>query len=100
MTNPCYTCRRRHVQCDRSKVPCVKCEKAGLECFDKRPLRWVKGMAIRGNMQGLSVEDASKAVSRGDRVPAGLEDTAVGSLDRTSRFYLDYCRYFAYAING
>lgn len=51
-------------------------------------------------MQGLSVEDASKAVSRGDRVPAGLEDTAVGSLDRTSRFYLDYCRYFAYAING
>lgn len=35
-------------------MPCAKCRKAGLECFDKRPIRWVKGVAIRGKMQGRS----------------------------------------------
>jgi hypothetical protein len=51
---PCYTCRNRRIQCDQSSVPCAKCQKAGLECFDKRPFRWVKGVAIRGKMQGRS----------------------------------------------
>ncbi|KAJ5937711.1 hypothetical protein N7454_004053 [Penicillium verhagenii] len=51
---PCYTCRNRRIQCDQSGVPCAKCQKAGLECFDKRPFRWVKGVAIRGKMQGRS----------------------------------------------
>lgn len=61
MYNPCYTCRRRHIECDRSRMPCAKCEKAGLECFQKRPVRWVKGVSIRGKMRGLSVKDASAA---------------------------------------
>ncbi|KAE8354852.1 fungal-specific transcription factor domain-containing protein [Aspergillus coremiiformis] len=59
MYDPCYTCRRRRIQCDQSQTPCKKCIKAGLECFDKRPLRWVKGVAIRGKLQGLTVKDAS-----------------------------------------
>ena len=96
MTNPCYTCRRRHIQCDCSGVPCAKCQKAGLQCFDKRPLRWVKGVAARGNLQGVSAEDAAsrtQAVARAEaaRPPAGLGDNMTAGLDRVSRFYLDYC---------
>ncbi|RDW87047.1 Zn(II)2Cys6 transcription factor [Aspergillus mulundensis] len=54
MQEACYTCRRRHVQCDRSGNPCRKCETAGLKCLDKRPIRWVQGVAIRGAMRGRS----------------------------------------------
>lgn len=32
----------------------MKCEKGGFECHQKRPIRWVKGVAIRGKMQGVS----------------------------------------------
>ncbi|KAL2865289.1 Zn(II)2Cys6 transcription factor [Aspergillus lucknowensis] len=59
MIEPCYTCRRRHIQCDRSQVPCAKCQKAGLQCLDKRPIRWVQGVAIRGGMRGRRYENAS-----------------------------------------
>ncbi|KAB8227727.1 Zn(II)2Cys6 transcription factor [Aspergillus alliaceus] len=72
MYDPCYTCRRRRIQCDQSQTPCKKCLKAGLECYDKRPLRWVKGVAIRGKLQGLTVKDASAtsaALAALDRVP-------------------------------
>ncbi|KAB8255852.1 fungal-specific transcription factor domain-containing protein [Aspergillus pseudonomiae] len=72
MYDPCYTCRRRRIQCDQSQVPCKKCLKAGLECYDRRPLRWVKGVAIRGRLQGLTVKDASAAsvsLATLDRVP-------------------------------
>lgn len=55
----CWTCRSRHVQCDRSKVPCGKCQKAGLECLKKLPFRWVQGVAVRGNMQGYTYENKS-----------------------------------------
>lgn len=57
--NPCYTCRNRRIQCDQSGVPCGKCQKAGLECLDKRPFKWVKGVAIRGKLQGHSYENAT-----------------------------------------
>ena len=59
MFEPCYTCRRRRIQCDRSKEPCRKCEKAGLECFRERPLRWVRGVAIRGAMRGKSFKETA-----------------------------------------
>lgn len=50
-------------------------------------------------MQGISVEDASKAVTRPDqmgslRLPVVLEDISVANLDRVSRYYLDYCKFF------
>lgn len=57
---PCWTCRNRHVQCDLSPTPCTKCQKAGLECFEKLPLRWVKGVALRGKMQGHTYENKSE----------------------------------------
>jgi hypothetical protein len=67
---PCYTCRNRRIQCDQTGVPCAKCQKAGLECLDKRPFRWVKGVAIRGRMQGRSYDanKAAEATAGGKRV--------------------------------
>ncbi|KAL4976270.1 fungal-specific transcription factor domain-containing protein [Aspergillus desertorum] len=72
MQEACYTCRRRHIQCDRSQTPCRKCEKAGLKCLDKRPVRWVQGVAIRGGMRGRSHQ--SNMVS----------STPVGAIDMRS----------------
>jgi hypothetical protein len=57
---PCWTCRSRRIQCDLSPAPCAKCQKAGLECFDKLPVRWAKGVAIRGKMQGHTYETKSE----------------------------------------
>ncbi|KAL4919014.1 fungal-specific transcription factor domain-containing protein [Aspergillus aurantiobrunneus] len=59
----CYTCRRRHIQCDRSQTPCLKCQKAGLKCLDKRPVRWVQGVAIRGSMRGRSYHSSSVSLT-------------------------------------
>ncbi|CEN60997.1 hypothetical protein ASPCAL07667 [Aspergillus calidoustus] len=52
MPKACWTCRSRTIRCDASRIPCLKCEKAGLECVEKKPLRWVNGVAIRGKMRG------------------------------------------------
>lgn len=104
MRGPCWTCRKRTIQCDQSRFPCAKCEKAGLECLDKRPLRWVKGVAIRGKMRGQGF-DSNKpnlvpsrrkqllpSSEKGWAVEAGplptLQDPHISSLER---FYIDYC---------
>ncbi|EAW13231.1 Zn(II)2Cys6 transcription factor [Aspergillus clavatus NRRL 1] len=101
MMEACYTCRRRRIQCDRLGIPCGKCRKGGLECHEKRPIKWVKGVAIRGKMQGFSYDlqdvtdgagNALVKANDGLRVVApGLEDEAVSSLDKVSKYYLDYC---------
>ncbi|KAJ5294950.1 hypothetical protein N7508_009771 [Penicillium antarcticum] len=105
--DPCWTCRNRRIQCDQSGTPCAKCEKAGLECFDKRPFRWVKGVAIRGKMQGRSYEgktgDSSSALKpvrlpakkpralvSGENVPIALQDPSTSHLDQVSKYYIDY----------
>ncbi|OJJ36327.1 hypothetical protein ASPWEDRAFT_106714 [Aspergillus wentii DTO 134E9] len=110
MDGSCYTCRRRRIQCDRSQIPCGKCEKAGIECYDKRPLRWVKGVAIRGNLQGVSFEAGSGTVAKTSNslmtrngklaecmlngpamtMQLVLEDPSMANLDGVSRYYLDY----------
>ncbi|KAJ5581767.1 hypothetical protein N7535_000387 [Penicillium sp. DV-2018c] len=113
---PCWTCRNRRIQCDQSGTPCAKCQKAGVECFDKRPLRWVKGVAIRGKMQGHSYERSlesprskcsgivksvrspskklSSAVVRASAssrsLPVTLLDPSISNLDQVSRYYIDY----------
>lgn len=110
MRAPCWTCRSRTIQCDQSRTPCAKCEKAGLECLDKRPLRWVQGVAIRGKMRGRDpgkhhqVTDRQQpaqrkrnALSRTKSLTTNispqfaLQDPYVHHLDWSSRFYLDYC---------
>ncbi|KAL3465260.1 fungal-specific transcription factor domain-containing protein [Aspergillus heterothallicus] len=79
MIRACYTCRRRHIQCDRSGIPCAKCQKAGLECLDKRPVRWVQGVAIRGVMRGRTFENSSISatpVGKIDMRPSPLSDSS------------------------
>lgn len=89
-----------------------------MECFDKRPLRWVKGVAIRGKMQGHSYEamadgtpvktskNTKSALSKpkkpsralvqasaGSRtLPVTLQDPSMSNLDQTSKYYIDYCK--------
>ncbi|KAH7125566.1 hypothetical protein B0J11DRAFT_308980 [Dendryphion nanum] len=52
---PCYTCRRRHVKCDRILPTCAKCAKKGVPCLGyQKPLRWADGVAVRGKLKGKS----------------------------------------------
>lgn len=109
MRGPCWTCRKRTIQCDQSRFPCAKCEKAGLECLDKRPLRWVKGVAIRGKMRGqgfdiykpdvaqprrkqLLPSSAKRLAVEGSPLLA-LQDPHISGLDQLSRFYIEYCKF-------
>ncbi|KAB8276379.1 C6 transcription factor (Acr-2) [Aspergillus minisclerotigenes] len=64
MDNSCYTCRRRRIECNMSEPPCKKCKKAGLECFTKRPLRWVEGAAFRAKKKVSSTKDASVSATK------------------------------------
>lgn len=115
MAGPCWTCRKRTIQCDMSATPCAKCQKAGLECFETRPLRWVKGMAIRGKMRGVILENDQQTSAKTfsgtakmrqtsymdrqtsetclNRPLFPLEDPCIQALNASSRFYLDYCRF-------
>lgn len=116
----CWTCRSRTIRCDQTSIPCAKCEKAGLECFEQRPLRWVKGIAIRGKMRGHILGDDLKI--SGEHLPAqperkkilrsranslttnitpsfALQDPCMHALDRSSRFYLDYCAFIHSKLN-
>ena len=116
MEKPCYTCRRRHIQCDRTQTPCLKCQKAGQECHDERPVRWVQGIAVRGNMRGRSYQNSSvykkpimsiqsRPVSKTDTpsfpngitplsIPLSMKDGTLSQLEPSSRYYLDYCMYW------
>lgn len=110
MQGSCWTCRSRTIQCDQSQSPCLKCEKAGLECFEKRPLKWVKGVAVRGRLRGHVYGEDSENSERAPlerrkgnqalsarhlaadtSLSPGLQDPRVHNLDRSSKFYIDYC---------
>ena len=114
MRGACWTCRSRTIQCDQSRFPCFKCEKAGLQCFDKRPLKWVAGVAIRGKMRGRVFGAAPEVISKAQlarRRPTqllldsaeplavdsspffALQDPHIHNLNRLSRFYIDYCKF-------
>lgn len=105
MPTACWTCRHRTIQCDQAGIPCAKCQKAGLECFQTRPLRWVKGVAIRGKLRGrvlgenrkeiVPAKQAMQPCSKSTPQPA-LQDPHVHDLDASSKFYLDYCGFSAW----
>lgn len=53
----CWTCRRRHIKCDRiiSPTGCNKCAKKPVQCLGyQKPLRWAEGVAVRGKLKGKS----------------------------------------------
>ncbi|KAJ5287055.1 hypothetical protein N7478_002741 [Penicillium angulare] len=104
MLKPCWTCRSRTVQCDQSQTPCFKCKKAGLECHDKRPLRWVKGVAIRGKLRGHvfkgpALPEKTQALLHSathlkilNKPSFALQDPRIYNLDQRSKYYIDYCK--------
>ncbi|OAL55264.1 hypothetical protein IQ07DRAFT_160920 [Pyrenochaeta sp. DS3sAY3a] len=80
---PCYTCRRRHVKCDRILPHCAKCAKKGVACLGyKKPLRWADGVAVRGKLKGkaqpvvdsVAIDLTRKAVE--ETFPSIWEDAA------------------------
>ncbi|KAJ5135734.1 uncharacterized protein N7515_005012 [Penicillium bovifimosum] len=55
-TKDCPTCQRRRIKCDRGLPGCRKCSKRGLECPGYGlQLKWVEGVASRGNLRGRAV---------------------------------------------
>ncbi|OAX82598.1 hypothetical protein ACJ72_03051 [Emergomyces africanus] len=59
-SSPCYTCRRRRVICDRLLPNCRKCGSAQKACLGyKKPITWVRGVASRGKMMGLTFDDVT-----------------------------------------
>jgi hypothetical protein len=119
--------------------PCKKCKKAGLKCFEKRPLRWAGGATYRGKAgtssakiasgpsmavgencrttstrgcqtfamtrdqsvivgtdlegtDGITVDDAEALEPSNLSIPSSLDDPSIIGLDRTSRYYLYYCK--------
>ena len=75
MYNSCYTCRRRRIQCEMTGPPCRKCENAGLECFQKRPLRWVDGAEFRAKAKRRGASTVAANV-RADNVRTRTVDNA------------------------
>ncbi|KAL1955740.1 hypothetical protein VTO42DRAFT_8138 [Malbranchea cinnamomea] len=66
---PCYTCRRRRVNCDKALPTCQKCYSSGRQCLGyKKPLTWVRGIASRGKMMGLKFDDV--ALKKGGAIPS------------------------------
>lgn len=60
---PCWTCRRRRVQCDGALPLCQKCQKAGKECLGyKKPLVWNAGVASRGKMMGKTFHESKASL--------------------------------------
>ncbi|KAH8701552.1 C6 transcription factor (Acr-2) [Talaromyces proteolyticus] len=77
MLDPCYTCRRRRIQCDRTGDPCAKCEKSGFECFQKRPLRWVKGVTLRSKFHSPVLKATTSSRDRSSTTDTQYTPSAV-----------------------
>jgi len=134
MYHSCYTCRRRRIECRMVTPPCAKCKNAGIECFQKRPLRWVQGAEYRGKAKKRAPGNVSSVVSVADSgfrttsntlvstgvnggtraprgylstgptefdggvfnpmpsVPSNMDDPTSLNLNRSSQYYLYYCK--------
>lgn len=83
MQKGCYTCRRRRIKCDNNVPFCQKCQKTGRECLGyQKPLVWVKGVASRGKMMGLTFDDfaeSGEAGNAGQRREGQLDGLQLGT---------------------
>ncbi|KAI9149970.1 Acriflavine sensitivity control protein acr-2 [Paramyrothecium foliicola] len=54
----CWHCQRQRLKCDGTLPHCLKCAQRGVECpgYAVKPLRWVSGVASRGQMMGRTYE--------------------------------------------
>ncbi|PGH03703.1 hypothetical protein AJ79_07285 [Helicocarpus griseus UAMH5409] len=81
-STPCYTCRRRRVTCDRLLPSCQKCRAAQRTCLGyKKPITWVRGVASRGKMMGLTFDDVTARNSQA--LGSGRGDIELGKYQRT-----------------
>ncbi|KAF2688724.1 hypothetical protein K458DRAFT_151697 [Lentithecium fluviatile CBS 122367] len=90
---PCYTCRRRHVRCDRILPSCAKCRKKGVQCLGyQKPLRWADGVAVRGKLKGKSkpvVDSNVMSIVRGNVQQQA--DTAMKEAAQIGLYTADNC---------
>ena len=62
----CFTCRSRHVKCDRKRPYCGQCLEMGKDCSGyKTTLTWGVGVASRGKLRGLSLPVAENTKGGG-----------------------------------
>lgn len=69
----------------------MKCKKAGIECHQKRPLRWVEGAEYRRKAKKRA-SDKDEVDSRANSIPLALNDPSSAHLDRAFQYYLYYCK--------
>lgn len=75
---PCWTCRRRRVQCDKDLPTCSKCHAAGKECLGyTKPLVWAKGVASRGKMMGQTFAQVQSAREKESAAKSSPSEEAV-----------------------
>ncbi|KAJ5561908.1 hypothetical protein N7535_003629 [Penicillium sp. DV-2018c] len=66
----CRFCQRRRIKCDRGLPSCRKCSKRGLECPGYGlQLKWVDGVASRGNLRGRAVPSLDAPVTTAGGFP-------------------------------
>lgn len=75
-TEPCHTCRRYRVKCDRSVPFCQKCLHTGREClgYQKKLIRWNQGIASRGKLMGRTSPSQLYPTSRPCKVNSLLSN--------------------------
>ena len=60
----CFTCRKRHIKCDRRRPYCTQCLDQGKDCSGyKTQLTWGVGVASRGKLRGQSLPIAKKTTT-------------------------------------
>lgn len=70
-SNKCWNCRRNRLKCDGTLPHCQKCAQRGAECpgYASKPLRWVSGVASRGQMMGRTYESKSPPPQASNKRP-------------------------------
>lgn len=99
MVEACHNCRRQRLKCDRTLPHCLKCTKRGQECLGYgRLYRWELGVASRGKMTGVSLDQkakvagASRPPQHHTLVPAGSTEPLLQDMSIENRRYLSYCK--------
>ena len=70
---PCWTCRRKRLKCDRSLPACHKCTQTERICEGyKKPLKWEVGVASRGKMMCKNF-NITRSIEQGKPVTSELD---------------------------
>ncbi|KAI9795398.1 MAG: hypothetical protein M1833_007186 [Piccolia ochrophora] len=82
----CFTCRRRHLKCDRRRPYCSQCLETSKECSGyKTQLTWGVGVASRGKLRGLSLPVAQKPATTSTSKESDAKNASSTSNKETGR---------------